>query len=181
MKTLWRFVTPPCLVTVSLLVAPVPPAHAMTQILPNAAIEADDRTVLEIIGTFDQAQEAIRSRNLDALRLLYSSSYRYHGLGKDDVRKIWAELFQQYEYIANIHTFSAIRLVGTGPKARIEITCTGALWATSKATKRRKPIDSWHDAVHYLVKEAGAWRILGNAGGESPQPTQFGTAPHPLF
>ncbi len=163
------------------LLGPSPSARAMTQILPDAAVEADQNTILELISTFDQAQEAIRAGNLDTLMSLYSQNYRYHGLHKADIRAIWAELFANYELIANIHTFSAIRIVGKGSQAMAEITCTGALWANSKNTKQRIPIDSWHQEVHHLIKEKGAWRIIGSAGGESPRPRKFGTAPHPLF
>lgn len=162
------------------LFATLPRASAMTQILPDAKIEADQQTILEIISTFDQAQEAIRSRNLDALMSLYAQQYRYHGLTKSDIRRIWAELFSQYDLIANIHTFSALKVVRIGKTAMVEITCTGALWATSKNTEQRIPIDSWHQEVHHLVKEKDGWRIVGNLGGES-KIKQFGTAPHPLF
>lgn len=157
------------------------PVWAMTQILPDATIEADQQTILELTSTFDQAQEAIRARNLDGLMSLYSQNYRYHGLQKIDIRKIWGELFEKYELIANIHTFSAIKLVHKGPEVLAEITCTGALWANSKHTKERVPIDSWHQEVHHLVKEKGAWRIVGSGGGEGTRPRMFGTAPHPLF
>jgi hypothetical protein len=71
--------------------------------------------------------------------------------------------------------------VGQGVQARAEITCTGALWATSKNTKDRVPIDSWHQEVHHLIKEKGMWRIIGNPSEGSPRPRMFGMAPHPLF
>lgn len=41
-------------------------------------------------------------------------------------------------------------------------------------------MDSWFEEVHYLVKEDGVWRIIGNAGGTAETP-RFGHAPHPLF
>lgn len=158
-----------------------PHAEAMTQILPEAQVEIDRQTLLELTSTFDQAEEAIRARNLDGLMALYSDHYRYHGMNKADVRKIWAKLLKEYELIANIHTFSAIRATGAGPKSLVEITCAGALWATSKDSKARIPIDSWHQEVHRLVKEHGTWRIIGNPGGTAKRPQLFGTAPHPLF
>ncbi len=155
--------------------------EAMTQILPDAQVEIDRQTLLELTSTFDQAEEAIRARNLDGLMSLYSDHYRYHGMKKADIRKIWAKLLKDYELIANIHTFSSIRATGPGPKGLVEITCAGALWATSKDSKERIPIDSWHQEVHRLVKENGTWRIVGSAGGTAKRPQLFGTAPHPLF
>ncbi len=158
-------------------------AHAMTQILPEATIDADQQTVLELTSTFDQAQEAIRSRNLDGLMALYSDQYAYHGLKKSDVRAIWKELLAHYDLISNVHTFSAIRSGRPDGTPLVEITCTGALWATNKNNKARMPIDSWHEEVHRLVKEKGQWRIIGSGsdGSGSRRPPMFGTAPHPLF
>ena len=154
---------------------------AMTQILPDATVEADRQTVLELTSAFDQAQEAIRSRNLDELMGIYSERYNHHGFKKEDLRKIWAELLSDYEFIANIHTFSAIRTSGEDNNMTVEITCSGALWATSKNSKERIPIDSWHQEVHHLAKEDGEWRIVGSSKGASARPRLFGSAPHPLF
>jgi hypothetical protein len=159
----------------------LPPATAMHQILPEAVVEADRTTVLELTSTFDRAEEAIRARNLDALMDLYAGRYHYHSLTKADIRKIWADLFERYENLSNMHTFSFVRIVGSGPDATAEIACTGALYGTSKDTKLQVPLDSWFQETHYLVKEEGVWRILGNAGGESRPALPFGTAPHPLF
>lgn len=153
---------------------------ALTQILPEAVIEADQQSLAELIGTFDRAQEAIRARDVDALMGLYAQNYQYHGLRRGDIRKIWADLFARYDLIANMHTFSAIKVVTSGKRTTAEITCTGAVWANSRETKQRIPIDSWHQEVHRLVKEKDGWRIVGNLGGDQTI-RQFGTAPHPLF
>jgi hypothetical protein len=155
-------------------------ALALTQILPEAVVESDQQSVTELIGTFDRAQEAIRARDIDALMGLYAATYQFHGLKRDDIRKIWADLFARFDLIANIHTFSAIKVVTTGKETVAEITCTGAVWANSRKTKQRVPIDSWQQEVHRLVKGKGGWRITGNLGGEKAV-RQFGTAPHPLF
>lgn len=153
---------------------------ALTQILPEAVIEADQQSVHELIGTFDRAEEAIRAHDVDAVMALYATNYRYHGLKRDDIRKIWTDLFARYDLIANIHTFSAIKVTKTGKDITAEITCTGAVWANSKKTKERIPIDSWHQEVHRLVKGKDGWRIVGNLGGDQAI-RRFGTAPHPLF
>jgi hypothetical protein len=155
-------------------------AAALTQILPEATVEADQQSVAELIGMFDRAEEAIRSRDLNAMMGLYAANYRYHGLKRDDVRKIWADLFARYDLISNIHTFSAIKVSKTGKDTTAEITCTGAVWANSRDTKQRIPIDSWYQEVHRLVKGRDGWRIVGNLGGDQTI-RRFGTAPHPLF
>ena len=156
---------------------------AMTQIVPEAKIHVDQQTVHELTSTFDQAEEAIRSRDLDGLMSLYSDRYAYHGLKKADIRSIWKELLENYDLISNVHTFSMIRTSKQGDTPVLEITCTGALWATRNDSKERLPLDSWHRETHHLVKEQGAWRIIGSAGADtgSRPPKMFGTAPHPLF
>lgn len=168
------------ILTVLVLVSFPAGALALTQILPDATVEADEQSLMELIGTFDRAEEAIRARDLDALMALYAMTYQYHGLRRGDIRGIWADLFARYDLIANMHTFSAIKVMKTGKDATAEITCTGAVWANSRETKERIPIDSWHQEVHRLVKERGDWRIVGNLGGDKAV-RRFGTAPHPLF
>ena len=78
-------------------------------------------------------------------------------------------------------TFSVVRLVGSGSKLVGGMTCSGVVWGTSKDTTLRSPVDSWYEEIHYLKKENGRWRIVGNVGGESIAVLQFGVAPHPLF
>lgn len=144
-----------------------------------AEIKADDKTVGEILGAFNRAEEALHAQNLGGLMGLYSQQYSYHGLTKEDLRNIWTGLFAQYQGLASNHIFSGIVVVaGTTPIA--EVACTGSLWAVSKETGQRVNIDSWYGEVHHLVHEDGAWRVLGHAG-EAPKGSQFGVAPHPFF
>lgn len=181
MKTIFRSIAHTGLLLIFLLfIAPCSVALALTQILPEAVIEADQQSLAELIGTFDRAQEAIRARDVDALMDLYAPDYQYHGLKRGDIRKIWADLFARYDLIANMHTFSAIKVVTTVKGTTAEITCTGAVWANSRETKQRIPIDSWHQEVHRLVRGKDGWHIVGNLGGDQVI-RQFGTAPHPLF
>ena len=161
-------------------VVPLPNLFPMTQILPEATVEGDPQHITELIGTFDRAQEAIRAQDLDAMMSLYAPNYHYRDLKKADIRQIWAELFSHYDFIANIHTFSAIKIAGTATRPSAEITCTGSLWARSVETKERISIDSWNQEVHHLVREEDGWRIVGHRDGRPVIP-QFGSAPHPLF
>ena len=92
------------ILNVALFVAFPAGTLALTQILPEAIVEADQQSLMELIGTFDRAEEAIRARDLDALMALYATTYQYHGLRRGDIRKIWADLFVRYDLIANMHT-----------------------------------------------------------------------------
>jgi len=156
-------------------------ADAKTQLLPGGIQEVDSETLKELLSTFEQAELAMQTQDLDRIMALYSDDYLYHGLKKADVRKIWKQLFDHYKELESFHTFSVVRTVGSGGKQVAEITCSGVVWGTSKDTTLRSPVDSWYEEIHHLKKENGRWRIVGNAGGESIPVLQFGVAPHPLF
>ena len=165
---------------VLVFIFPLSPLFPMTQILPDATVEGKSQHIVELIGTFDHAQEAIRAQDLDRMMVLYAQNYDYRGLTKAGIRQIWADLFSHYDFITNIHTFSAIKVGGSPGRPTAEITCTGSLWANSVETNERIAIDSWNEEVHYLVREEDGWRIVGNLGGK-PVIHRFGSAPHPLF
>lgn len=148
--------------------------------LSGSIIEVDEATVNAVVTTFEQAERAIKAHDLEKVIGVYSPQYNYHGLKKDDLRKIWKDLFDEYQEIASTHLFTKIAKVGSGRDVALEVTCTGHLWAKSTTSGLYVPIDSWHEEVHYLVLEEGTWRIRGNVG-ESPRVLPFGTAPHPLF
>ena len=157
----------------------VPGANAKTQLLPDGIQEVDAETLKELLSAFEQAEQAMAAKDIDRIMALYSDDYLYHGLKKADVRQIWKQLFDHYKELESFHTFSVVRTVGSGSNA--EMTCSGVLWGTSNDTTLRSPVDSWYEEVHYLKKENGRWRIVGNVGGESIPVLQFGVAPHPLF
>ncbi len=148
--------------------------HAATQFIPGSLTEADANTVVEVLAAFDQAEEAMKAKDLDKLMEFYANDYNYHGLTKSDVRKIWKDLFENYSDIGSSHMFSLIRMSKPSMVPTVEITCTGSLYATSKTTKLQVPIDSWYQEVHFLVKENGTWHIRGNMG-EAPTVLPFGT------
>lgn len=154
---------------------------AKTQLTPNTIQEVEQQTVNELLATFEQAERAMQAHDLDGILALYSDDYEYHGLKKADIRNIWRQLFEHYQELESVHTFSMIRRVGPANKLTAEMTCTGVIWGTSKQTTLRTPVDSWFEEVHYLRKENGRWRIVGHASGDIQPVLQFGIAPHPLF
>ena len=155
------------------------PALAETKMSKQMEIQANEKTVKEILTAFDKAEKALKAQDLDDLMALYSKNYDYHGLTKNNVRDLWKDLFEKYRRISSHHIFSKIVVTvdGKAPKARI--TCTGGLWATAESTGERIILDSWFEEVHRLVYENGAWRILGH-DGEDQQAMQNGAA-HPYF
>lgn len=155
-------------------------AGAKIVVPEGSIIEVDESTVKSVVAMFKRTEQAVKAHDLDAVMAAYSSRYNYHGLKKDDIRKVWEELFDEYQEIASTHLLTKFHKVGSGSQAVLEVTCTGHLWAQSKTSGLYVPIDSWHEEVHYLVLEGDEWRIRGNLG-ESPRVLPFGTSPHPLF
>ena len=165
---------------VLVLLVILPAARAEVRILPEAAAELDQATTEAVMRTFRAADEAIRARDLNGVMALYSEQYDYHGVKKSDMRKVWANLFDEFQDLTDTHHFSRLSKVGSGSKTIIEVTCTGSLSGLSKTGGLRVPIDSWYEEVHYMTFEEGQWRIRGNVG-DSPRLMPFGTSPHPLF
>ncbi|MBM4125650.1 MAG: nuclear transport factor 2 family protein, partial [Nitrospira sp.] len=145
-----------------------------------ADINADDKTVGEILAAFNRAEDSLHAGDLDGLMALYSEQYHYHGLSKADLRTIWQDMLAQYEQLAGTHIFSKIQVSTSGKSPTAEIACTGSLWGISKETGKRVILDSWFYETHNMVYEDGGWRIRGHKG-EGPKTLPFGVAPHPFF
>lgn len=168
-------------VTTLTLCRPATPTVAKVEIMTGAAIMADENSVKEIVAAFDRAEKAIQAKDLDGLMALYSKRYNYHKLRKSDARRIWEEIFEYHHRLHSTHLFTKInKVVQMNGDVTAQVTCTGALWGLADETGGKETIDSWFEEVHYLVKEDGAWRIIGNEGAGLETP-RFGHAPHPLF
>jgi hypothetical protein len=145
----------------------------------GADLQTDAETVRHIEDVFNRAEEAIGERNLDALMEVYSEQYRYQDLTKADMRKIWKGFLERYDRISTLHSFSRV-VVKPGKYPTAQITCTGALWATSTQNDHRVNLSSWAGDIHHLIYENRAWRIVGQ-GRNAPNRSEFGQAPPPLI
>lgn len=155
------------------------PASSELRIDTGADIHADAETVDHIVEVFTRAEDAIVTKDLDALMTIYSEDYRYQALTKADLRKIWKSFFEQYDRIHTLHAFSRI-LVTPGHPPTADITCTGALWATVDGTDHRVNLSLWAGDIHHLSDEHGVWKVRGQ-GRNAPNRPEFGEAPPPLF
>ena len=163
-------------ISFSILGAGVPASGAL-RIDTGADIQADAETVDHIEEVFNRAEDAIGEKDLDALMTVYAETYRYQDLTKEDMRKIG--FFEQYDRISTLHAFSRI-MVTPGNHPTADITCTGALWATSDQSDQRVNLSAWAGDIHHLSNEHGTWRIVGQ-GRNAPNRSEFGQAPPPLF
>ncbi len=166
---------------------------AKVQVLPETTLLVEGKkltgqkrllghpVVKELLASFERAEAALKKEDVDSLMEFYAPAYDYHGLKVSDVRRVWGEVFEHYKALESLHLFSDIKVVPMNNELRLEVTCTGGLYGTDERTGNRITLDSWFREVHYLVKEGGVWRFLGNAG-EAPAGAPFASAPHhPLF
>jgi hypothetical protein len=168
-------------------------ASAQVQVLPETTLMVEGKKVTgkkqvqghqmvkELLAAFGRAEAALQKEDLNDLMAFYAPAYNYHGLKESDVRRVWDEVFTHYKAVSSLHLFSDIKVLQVDSRLRAEVTCTGGLYGTEEGTGNRITLDSWFREVHYLVKEDGVWRFLGNAG-EAPAAAPFSSAPHhPLF
>jgi|CXWL01.1.fsa_nt_gi ketosteroid isomerase-like protein len=160
---------------------PPTPVAAAVEFTPGVGADADQPVIKELVAAFNEAEVAVRKADLDALMTFYATAYNYHGLKRSDVRRIWEEVFLHYRDINSSHVFTELKLVLVDGTRKAFVTCTGGLHGTEQQTGKPITIDSWSREVHYLVKEAGAWRFLGNVGGASPSASPSSAPHHPLF
>jgi len=160
---------------------PPTPVAAAVEFAPGMGTDADQPVIRELVAAFNEAEAAVKKADLEALMKFYAPTYNYHGLKSSDVRRIWEEVFLHYRDIRSSHVFTELKLVQADSTGKAYVTCTGGLHGTEKQTGKPITIDSWVQEVHYLVKEEGRWRFLGNAGGAADH-VPGGSAPHhPLF
>jgi ketosteroid isomerase-like protein len=157
------------------------PVVAAVEFAPGVGADADRLVIKELVAAFNEAEAAVKKADLDALMKFYATRYNYHGLKRSDVRRVWEEVFLYYRDISSSHVFTELKLVQADDVRKAYVTCTGGLHGTEKETGKPITIDSWAREVHYLVKEGGAWRFLGNAGEVSPSNSPASAPHHPLF
>ena len=157
------------------------PSAAAVEIVPRTLVDKYQKVMKELVAAFDRAEVAVQQSDLEALMQFYSGGYNYHGLRHADVRRVWGEVFDHYQAVSSKHVFTELKLEKKGTIQKAFVTCTGGLYGTEKDTGKPITIDSWVNEVHFLVKENGEWKFLGNAGGSAPAALPTSAPHHPLF
>lgn len=152
-----------------------------TDIVSNAEITGDQKTVNEILLVFQDAEKNLEKKQLSGIMGLYAKAYKNRGITKETLEPIWQDIFSRYNQLSSRHLFSKITV--NADKGTAAVVCTGGLFGRSvlKQGAQQTPvnIDFWFEATHYLVMEKGGWKIIGHdpaAGGDG-----FGSAIHLLF
>src|SRR5512147_2699257 len=71
-------------------------AQAKIVVPAGSVIEVDEATVKSVVAVFERAEQAVKPHDIDTVMAVYSQQYNYHGLKKDDIRKVWKDLFDEY-------------------------------------------------------------------------------------
>ena len=153
-----------------------------TYVAHSADIQADRKTLNDILLAFKRAETALHHRDIDGIMELYSDSYTYQSFNKLTLRKVWADLFQENHDFSTTHVFTKITLETDSTPQTAQIVCTGSLWAISNETNKRVNLDSWFGEVHHMVFENGTWRSRGHAWEVlAEKEPRFARPPHPFF
>jgi hypothetical protein len=141
-------------------------AQAKVRLSPSDDIEATEEQIEEINSFFDALERAIIREDIDLVMTFYSEEYFHRGITKDQVRRLWANIFRKYDNLKSVHVFSNIKFVEDeeGLDEGL-VVCTGTLMGTTAGSKskRRITIDSWAEQNHYLYREKGSWKITGGS------------------
>jgi hypothetical protein len=172
-----------CFLALTLVVTPpsLTPAVAVVEIAPQAVSEVDQAVLKELVRAFDRAEAAVQQADLEALMPFYAPAYNYHGLKRTDVHRVWGEVFTHYQAISSRHVFTKFQLTKAHGVMKAYVTCTGGLYGTDRESGKPITIDSWVNEIHYLIRENGAWRFHGNAGGSDASAPAASAPHHPLF
>lgn len=161
---------------------PIFPDTKGTHLSSGADVQGDEKTAQAILSVFQQAEDAVHRKDLDALMALYADSYKHGGYTKDDVRAVWRDLFDRYHDFSGTHIFSKMTVEAGKTLPQAHVTCTGSLWAISNETGERVNIDSWYGEVHHVIAEHGRWQLAGTfweiPRGKETRPAFL---PHPFF
>ena len=134
-----------------------------TYVANSADIQADRKTVNDILSAFKQAEAALQRQDIDGIMELYSDSYKSQSFDKPTLRRVWAELFQENHDFSTTHVFTQVKVEAQ----TAQIVCTVSLWAISDKTNARINLDSWFGEVHYMVLENGNG-VFAVMPGKSP-------------
>ena len=76
----------------------------------SADIQADRKTLNDILSSFKQAEAALQHRDIDGIMELYSDNYKYHNFNKLTLRQVWTDLLQGNHDFSTTHVFTKIKL-----------------------------------------------------------------------
>ncbi|MDE2118070.1 MAG: hypothetical protein KGJ19_05685 [Betaproteobacteria bacterium] len=145
---------------------------------PAAKQQLGEQTYNEVMTFFHSAEQAIETKDLEALMALYSDNYSDGDHDKKSARQIWERIFSRFEKMAMQHNMKLGK--ASSDKNMVVFQCSGLLLGSPDPKERLITIDNWTNQDHVLVKEAGKWKLIGTYGPERKR-LWFDKPMHPLF
>lgn len=145
---------------------------------PDAKKALGEQTFNEVMAFFNAAEQAIETKNLSALMALYSENYRDGVHNKQSAEQIWKRIFSKFNGMATHHNMKLVNF--SEDKNMVILSCSGLLVGMPDPEQRSITVDNWTLQNHILVKEAGAWKLIGSYGKDRKR-LWFDKPMHPLF
>ncbi len=134
-------------------------AKSRIQLPYSEQIDADKKSVRELETFYDGIEDALNRKDLDKLMSYYSDDYSHNYVSKDQLRSLWADIFDRFDHLNSTHIFNAIHVWNK----EAAVTCTGVLMGLPKGGDNHEIVDNWTASNHYLTKKSGSWQIMGGA------------------
>ncbi|MDH5508767.1 MAG: nuclear transport factor 2 family protein [Nitrospinota bacterium] len=148
------------------------------RVSPEMKGKISKETLADVTRFFEDAEDAIKTGNLESLMNLYSDSYKNGDHDKDAARRIWERIFSNFDGMSTMHN---MKLVNYSPDGGlVVIGCSGILLGKRKGEADRVPVDTWTNEEHILTLEKGKWKLVGSAGTKRKR-LWFDRPMHPLF
>lgn len=152
--------------------------HYAMQVDPAAKKRLGEQTFHEVMLFFEAAEKAIETKDLKALMALYSDNYTDGEHDKKSAERIWKRIFARFDSMATHHNMKLVNV--TTEKNMVILSCSGLLLGVPDTDRGIVTIDNWTNQDHVLVKEQGAWKLIGTYGQDRKR-LWFDKPMHPLF
>lgn len=144
---------------------------------PAAKQQLGEQIFNEVTMFFQTKQKAIETKNMDALMAQYSDNYRDGDLDKKSVAQAWQRIFARVYSLATLNNMKVVSI--SADRNMVILQSSGILVGMPNDEKWPVTVDNWNRQDHILVKEAGAWKLIGIYGLERKR-LWFDKPMHPL-
>ena len=137
-----------------------------------------DQTFNEISMFLQTTQKALEAKDAVALMAQYSDRYRDGDLDKKSVEQAWRRIFARVDTVAALNNMKVVNI--SADRNMVVLQSSGLLLGVPGDERWPVTIDNWNNEDHILVKESGAWKLIGIYGPERKR-LWFDKPTHPLI
>lgn len=145
---------------------------------PAAKQQLGDQTFNEVSMFLQTTQKALEAKDTVTLMAQYSDHYRDGDLDKKSVEHAWRRIFARLDTVAALNNMKLVNI--SADRNMVVLQSSGLLVGVPENEKWPVTIDNWNNEHHILVKEGGAWKLIGIYGPERKR-LWFDKPMHPLI